>query len=150
MGNLTSGTITTTNPLRTHQISWCFTEYIHSITKRLTNRLTDLQISDISTEQHCQCNYKANKSIQAWSILSISKTKGSSKKLLCPVSMRNIAIQDKRNRQTKAQGMLTYLLNSGSFSRSNRAECVVIFEGLNSEISSSILRPIRLAVKQHK
>lgn len=41
--------------------------------------------------------------------------------------------------------MFTYLLNSGSFSRSNRAECVVIFEGLNSEISSSILRPIRLA-----
>lgn len=43
--------------------------------------------------------------------------------------------------------MLTYLLNSGSFSRSNRAECVVSFEGLNSEISSSILRPIRLAGK---
>lgn len=46
--------------------------------------------------------------------------------------------------------MLTYLLNSGSFSRSNRAECVVIFEGLNSEMSSSILRPIRLAGKQMK
>lgn len=44
--------------------------------------------------------------------------------------------------------MLTYLLNSGSFSRSNRAEWVVILEGLNSEISSSILRPIRLAEKQ--
>lgn len=42
----------------------------------------------------------------------------------------------------------TYLLNSGIFSRSNKAECVVIFEGLNSEISSSFLRPIRLAMRE--
>lgn len=46
--------------------------------------------------------------------------------------------------------MSTYLLNSGSFSRSNRAECVVIFEGLNSVISSSIPRPVRLAGKHTK
>lgn len=42
------------------------------------------------------------------------------------------------------------MLNSGSFSRSNKAEWVVIFEGLNSEISSSILLPIRLAIWKHK
>lgn len=44
----------------------------------------------------------------------------------------------------------TDLLNSGSFPRSNKAECVVIFEGLNSEISSSILRPILLAENQQE
>lgn len=49
-----------------------------------------------------------------------------------------------------SKGILTYLLNSGSFSRSNRAECVVIFDGLNSEISSFILRPIRWPRKQMK
>lgn len=56
------------------------------------------------------------------------------------------AVQKRR----RAKGMSTYLLNSGSLSRSSRAECVVIFEGLNSEISSSILRPIRLAGKHQK
>lgn len=46
--------------------------------------------------------------------------------------------------------VLTHLLNSGSLPRSNKAECVVIVEGLNSDISSSIRRPIRLAAKSVK